>query len=683
VVAQFCNGARVPPENCAAQAGQLTQASCKGYNTPVGASETTGLTQQFTFNGIQPTATVDEGHNWLNLVFGPLSLSRPNVSAATNAEMMLASRPYGTAEGAYSIPAGSTAVNRGTTLNAPATDFYGNARSGRNDAGAVQYVAASFASVAPTALAFGDVRVNGSAQQTLTLSAGSAALNGTSIAVSGAGFARPAVGGGSCPVTATFNLAANTSCTLVISFAPTAVGAAAGAVTVGGTVVGSPVALSGNAVRIDLTVSPSPLLAFGDVFVGSPSAAQTVTLTNTGTAAVTGIAAQTSAPFAVTGSTCPASLAAGASCTLSLVLTPTALNPVVGALAVKADTGFRIDGSPLQLSGNGVQASVAPTALTFGSVPTGTAVLQTLTFSMAANSNSGGLPALTVTVSGAGFSRASGAAGGSCGAASTTATSCTLGVQFLPTAVGAAAGAVSITGISTPVPLTGNGIAPTYTVSISALASAFGNQVVGTVSAPKSVTVTNTGNSPLSGLTFTLGGGTPQPFSRVTGGANDCGASLAVGAACTLSLQFAPTAAGAVARTLTVAGGGVTPMTLTLTGTGTVPSLRFSSVAGTGTLDPATHTTLNFGTIAGNGTSTATLTLTVGASPITFGLPTVSGAAYGLGITKTCNGAKAANTTCTLSVTFNASGTTLKTGTLSVPYTGGTGSPIVLNLSGS
>ena len=77
VIAQFCNGARVPPENCASQAGQVNQASCLGYNTPVGASETTGLTQVFAFNDIKPTATVDEGHNWLNLVYGPLTLNRP------------------------------------------------------------------------------------------------------------------------------------------------------------------------------------------------------------------------------------------------------------------------------------------------------------------------------------------------------------------------------------------------------------------------------------------------------------------------------------------------------------------------------------------------------------------------------------------------------------------------------
>ena len=75
------------------------------------------------FNGIQPTATVDEGHNWLNLVYGPLTLSRPGVAGgATNAEMMIASAAIGTAQGAYSLPAGSKAVNAGTNTDVARDD---------------------------------------------------------------------------------------------------------------------------------------------------------------------------------------------------------------------------------------------------------------------------------------------------------------------------------------------------------------------------------------------------------------------------------------------------------------------------------------------------------------------------------------------------------------------------------
>jgi hypothetical protein len=157
VIAQFCNGARVPPENCAGMAGQVTPASCLGYNAPAGISESTGLIQVFTFNTIKPTATVDEGHNWLNLNFGPLTLNRSAVQpGSTNPpELMVASKNLGTTSnaslvgltgGAYSIPGNSPARNAGTSSGAPATiakDFFGNPRATGTppDIGAVQFQA--------------------------------------------------------------------------------------------------------------------------------------------------------------------------------------------------------------------------------------------------------------------------------------------------------------------------------------------------------------------------------------------------------------------------------------------------------------------------------------------------------------------------------------------------------------
>ena len=154
VIAPFCNGARVPPENCSGVAGQVSQASCNGYNAPVGASETTGLTQVFTFADIKPTATVDEGHNWLNLSYGPLTLNRSAVQpGSTNApELMVAAKNLGTTSnaslvgltgGAYSISGTSDAVNHGTNSGAPATDFFGNPRprstDNQSDIGAVEF----------------------------------------------------------------------------------------------------------------------------------------------------------------------------------------------------------------------------------------------------------------------------------------------------------------------------------------------------------------------------------------------------------------------------------------------------------------------------------------------------------------------------------------------------------------
>ena len=463
VVAQYCNGARVPPENCGAQAGQISQASCLGYNTPVGASETTTLSQVFAFNGIKPTATVDEGQNWLNLVYGPLTLSRPNATTSTNAEMMLASRSYGTTQGAYSIPAGSVAVSHGTTSGAPAGDFYGNSRTGHNDIGAVQFTSGANASVAPNTLTFGNVQLNLAAgaapTQTLTLTApNNVGLTGITLSAMASGFSRPAgAAGGTCAAT----LAAGGNCTIVVQFAPTVAGPASGSVsiTASSAVTGSPVALSGTGVKVDLGVSPTGLLQLGDAFVGTTSAAQMVTLTNTTSPAapVTGITLAFTGPFArstaaATAGTCPATatfdLAAG-SCTIGVVFIPTVLNPVSGSMTVTAATGFAIDGSQLPLTGNGLLPVITPASLDFGTVPTGSTVRQTLTLNNATNINSNSL-AFPFTITGlpatGGYSRPTGAAGGTCGASLLAGASCTIVVQFSPTAVGTPTGTVTISG---------------------------------------------------------------------------------------------------------------------------------------------------------------------------------------------------------------------------------------------
>ena len=74
-------------------------------------------------------------------------------------------------------------------------------------------------------------------------------------------------------------------------------------------------------------------LAFGNQNVNTTSAAQTVTLTNSGTAAlnITSIAA--SAPYAQTN-TCGASVAAGANCSISVTFTPTATGSQPGTITV-------------------------------------------------------------------------------------------------------------------------------------------------------------------------------------------------------------------------------------------------------------------------------------------------------------------------------------------------------------
>jgi len=83
--------------------------------------------------------------------------------------------------------------------------------------------------------------------------------------------------------------------------------------------------------------------------VGFASPAQTLTLSNTGGSSVTGIASvfsspRYSRPAGAAGGTCGATLAAGATCTIEVVFTPTATGLVSATLTINASVA--VIGSP-------------------------------------------------------------------------------------------------------------------------------------------------------------------------------------------------------------------------------------------------------------------------------------------------------------------------------------------------
>jgi hypothetical protein len=132
VVAQYCNGSRVPPE-CSVADGC---GGPKGFGVPPGISDAVTPNPRF---GLTPSATVDEGNNWINVSWGPLSLTNP------------AAQPTGGNFGGgaflanYNLTAGIDSIP--ASVNHPATDFYGNARpepgesttTGHFDPGAIEF----------------------------------------------------------------------------------------------------------------------------------------------------------------------------------------------------------------------------------------------------------------------------------------------------------------------------------------------------------------------------------------------------------------------------------------------------------------------------------------------------------------------------------------------------------------
>ncbi len=114
--------------------------------------------------------------------------------------------------------------------------------------------------------------------------------------------------------------------------------------------------------------------------------------------------------------------------------------------------------------------------------------------------------------------------------------SCTLQVQFAPT-ISAVETAILTIDANSPFPggLEIYGTGQVYaTMNLSATSLAFGSQLMGTESAPQPITVTNTGNGPLNGLSFAVTSAEASVFPLTS----TCGTSLNAGSSCTISVAF-------------------------------------------------------------------------------------------------------------------------------------------------
>jgi hypothetical protein len=230
----------------------------------------------------------------------------------------------------------------------------------------------------PTSQSFGSIAVGSSSEPvTFTLTnVGTAAIDLGNI-TSSAGFTDTTNCGDG------LNPAGNdgSSCTVQVSFAPTATGAATGTLTVNYTVVGntnnltatSSLSGTGTGATGTITVSPSSL-SFGSQVVNTTSGAQTITITNTGTTAVTVSSVTVPGGYAQTNNC--TSIAASGTCTINVTFTPLAAQSYTGNVTITDSAA----GSPhlVAVSGTGVTSQVIISIPSGGSntatsVPGGTA----------------------------------------------------------------------------------------------------------------------------------------------------------------------------------------------------------------------------------------------------------------------------------------------------------------------
>jgi hypothetical protein len=190
------------------------------------------------------------------------------------------------------------------------------------------------------------------------------------------------------------------------------------------------VGLNGKGTQVNLS---TPSLTFAPQVVGTQSATQQVTLTNTGPAAlgITSIALTGTNPGDFTQTnTCPVggNLGSGASCRVSLHFRPTAVGVRAATVAISTnDPGTPV--ANVSLIGTGIQAAVSltPTSHDFGAV-TARSTSAPFAFTL---TNSGTAPLTINNIStGGGNSRFNQT--NNCGNSLAVGASCTINVTFAP-----------------------------------------------------------------------------------------------------------------------------------------------------------------------------------------------------------------------------------------------------------
>jgi uncharacterized delta-60 repeat protein len=206
----------------------------------------------------------------------------------------------------------------------------------------------------------------------------------------------------------------------------------------------------------------------------------------------------------------------------------------------------------------------------------------------------------------------------------------------------------------------------TPAVSLSAATLNFKKVLIGRTSSAQTITLTNSGNATLniSGISANL----DYHISTKT-----CGATLAAGANCAVSVTFTPTAKGARNGTLTFNDNAPnSPQTVALSGTG--QSISLSPAA------------LNFGIIR-VGVTSASQSITVsnvGPSTVTFTGFALAGTAPGdyLITANTCAASIAPAASCSVRIAFKPTTSGTRNAKLNVNNNGGA-SPAVATLTGS
>jgi hypothetical protein len=286
---------------------------------------------------------------------------------------------------------------------------------------------ATLLSASPTSVSFGNVNVNASGSQSFTLN------NTGNTPTTSLKYTLPS------GVTEADNcgqaLGASSSCTVTVTWTPTAVSTLSGNVTAASQDSQATVSLSGTGLQAKVTASPASL-AYGTQQTGT-TVTKAVTLTNSGNTAATSLAVSVPSGYTQT-SNCGTSLAASTSCTVQVSFTPSAVTTYNGTMSVTSSA------SPVSVGVTGT-GGVSTFALSTGGIAmpmTNVGTSSSSAFVITNNGTVAGTPSISTT---ANFSATQ------CGSIA-PGTSCTSTVFFTPTTSQTASqsysGSVTVTGSS-------------------------------------------------------------------------------------------------------------------------------------------------------------------------------------------------------------------------------------------
>ncbi len=302
--------------------------------------------------------------------------------------------------------------------------------------------------------------------------------------------------------------------------------------------------------------------------------------------------------------------------------------------------------SPVSVTVGAPGVTLTPLSLAFPGTTIGnSSATQSVTIS-----NSGTAPLNIASVSFTGGSPGDYTQTNTCAAALAVHATCTVVVTFKPTAAGVRTASLSVadnaTGSPQAVALTGTAVAgaPAPRVTLSAAAITFPSTLVGSASTSQSVTITNSGNAILTGISITKAGVSPGDFTETT----TCAATLAAAASCTVTVAFKPTAASARSATVSIADNATgSPQIITLSGAGASPNA--------GPRATLSVTSLAFpSTVVGGASANQTATLTnTGTSTLTLAAVYLTGtnATDFIGYT-TCGQTLPAAASCDVTLAF-------------------------------